>query len=385
MTAPNVTSNIAPAAAPAPVAVVEQQPSAAPVVEQAPAKADEPSGVHGVIDRLSRKVSPEALAEPLVEAPAAALNTPTNADGTVATPAADAPVVMVAEIKSDEPEGEVVLRARDPKTGQFSDMDQTRTYELSIKDKATGETRVYNKTLPDLMRMAKDGIAGNRARDELTYYRTKTPEWQQSHTQMSQEVEGLRALTMELLTAPEDQVVARREAYLAEQSPEKQLARLKAQNQAEETRRQLAAQNSEAGRHAMALAQNVGPVVDEVKALVGPEAAAGKLAMDTASLMVNGRIPPERFPQLKAYIEGPYRAWAKAEAAKRSAGEAEVAKQREATLETQRRAQLAAQNVGSATRPTGAMNGSVQPAPGKPKNVNEAMDRIIHRPLAASA
>lgn len=394
-----VTTPVVPTASAAtpqsPVVVETATAPTTSAVESTPTQ--EPGSMQSVIDKITRRQTPdnaftETATDGTVTDPAAALTDGATIPETPADPSA--PPAMVTEITADEPEGEVVLRARDPKTGQFSDMDQTRTYELSIRDKATGETKVYNKTLPDLMRMAKDGIAMQKSRDELTYYREQTPQWQQQHTELQQQVDGLRALALELLTADEGTVIARREAYVAEQSPEKQLQRLKSQlaaQEAEQTRRALAARQEQARmqttQQVQALASRIGPVVQEVESLVGPEAAAGKLALMTTPLMVNGVIPPERFPEIERYVSGPYRQWAQAEAAKRTTAAQDAQKQldqqRAEIRQQQARAQQAANNVGTVMRPVG--NATAQAPLPKPKNVNETIDRIIRRPLSGAA
>lgn len=391
----------APAIAQAPVVqapvvpvVVEQTPVAPVVpVEQAPVVEDAPIGLQAMMDKVIRRPVPsdeptDPNAPPVVPVEGAPVVDP-NAPPVEATP-----VVMVSEIKEDDGDGEIVLRARDPKTGQFSEMDQTRTYELSRRDKATGEVRVYNKTLPEVLRLANDGLGMQKARDELSHYRQHVPQWQQAHANQQQEIDGLRAIALELLTADEGVVIDRRNAYLAEQAPEKILARRQQDLDAresrlrqDETRRQQAAQQQEIGQHAQALASRIGSVVQDVVGLVGQEAAAGKIALETASMMTNGRIPPERFRELEQYVQGPYLAWAKSEAAKRTTATttaADLERQRQQTLDIQRKAQLAAQQAGAASRPMGGMGGGAQPAAKKPVGVQATIDAIVRRPLAAA-
>lgn len=344
--------------------------------------------MQSVIDRITRSVTPEALAEPLADAPTPAAETPA-----ATTPDPTAPPALVSEIKSDEPEGEVVLRARDPKTGQFSDMDQSRTYELSIRDKQTGETRVYNKTLPDLMRMAKDGIAMQKSRDELTYYRQAVPEWQQTHSTLQQENEGLRALATELLSGDEALVIQRRNEYAAEHTPDKVLARRQAQLDAREQslreeaqRRTSAAQQERFAQTIQTVGARIAPIVQEVESLVGPEAAAGKLMRDTLALQVNGQIPPERFQQLEQYIQGPYREWAQAEAAKRSSLDTKRQHELAEAERVRREAQLNANRTGVATRPIGGSVGSTVPAKPAARGMQDVVNNIIRgngRPAAA--
>lgn len=387
--------------APAPVSAPAATPAAAPAAPVVPAAVPAPTPVdltnetfRNVMDRIVKRPIPQDAVE---AAPAVAdvpRETSVAQPGTAQTPVSETattgeaisaatpeqPIVpaMVGEIKADEPEGEVILRARDPQTGQFSDMDQTRTYELSIKDKQTKETKVYNKTLPDLMRMAADSIGMKRSQVELQVLRQKVPQYEQVAQQAQQRTQGLEALALELLTADEATVVARREAYALENTPEKVYAR---RAQELEQQRQLFQQQQAQGhlqQQISILSARVGTAMQEVDGLVGQDMAAGKLLRDTMPLYVNGQIPPQHFPQLEAYINGPYREWAKAEAAKitKERSAAETARQ------LQQRAQAAVNAVGQATRPIGVTTGGNDaPAKAPVKSANEMIDRIISRPL----
>jgi hypothetical protein len=274
-------------------------------------------------------------------------------------------------------------------------MDQSKTYELSIRDKVTGETKVYNKTLPDLMRMAKDGIAMQKSRDELTYYREQVPAWQQTHETIKQEAESFKALAMELLTADEGTVIARRQAYAAELTPEKELARLRAQIQAGQVSQTVPAPaqqpaqpqiNPQVQQQQAALAQRIGPAIQNAESVVGPEAAAGKLVRDLAPLMVNGVVPVERFAEVEAYVNGPYREWVTAQGAAKQTASTQAAKELEAAKAERQRAQLSARTAGTATRPTGVLSNAAPAPVSKPqaRGVNDVINNIVRRPIAAA-
>jgi hypothetical protein len=384
----------APAIAPAPTAAPVVTETVAPVVEtpvvETPVvETPKLNDVQGVIDKITRRpVADDALEELRTEEAAGPTDT--------VPPITEAPVVeaapsMVAEIKSDEPEGEVVLRARDPKTGQFSDMDSTRTYELSIKDKQTGETKVYQKDLPGLMRLAKDGLAMQRSRGELDTLRTQVPQFQQNLQQLQETNKGLQDLAIELLSAPDDVVIARRQAYANENTPDKVFQRRSAELQqreaalaAEETRRQQTAHEQMIGQAVNVLGQRLGPTIAEAEGLVGKELAAGQLMLALAPLMVNGVIPPQHFQQVEQYVTGPYKEWVKAEAAKRTASQTQQTEELNAAKAERAKAQLNARNAGIATRPVGGNAGNANATPQtKPRNVDEAINRIIRRPVAA--
>lgn len=304
------------------------------------------------------------------------------ADGTEPPPVEAAPETPAAtlEIVETDENGETVLRARDPKTGQFSEMDQTRTYELSIKDKATGETKLYQKSLPELMRLAKDGISTQKfqnevkqASEELTYYRQNVPQWQAEQQRIAQEAEGYKALALELLTASEDRVVTRREEYAAQNTPEQKLARIQAEMDAMQRRFASEQQSFQVRQQVETSVARIRPAITEVETLVGKDAAAGKLMLGTAHLMQNGQIPPHKFPELIAYVEGPYRQWANEEAARQKSIAAEATKLAEAARLAQANAQKAVNTTGRTAVPVGAAGSPSRPPA---RDTNEMIERI---------
>ena len=380
MTAPAIAQAPAASAAPAEVA--------APVIEQV---ADEtpqaPETVRDKIDRLAKKVTPESQGlAPREDDPNAApadalLGGPTD---TVPPPTV-APESIVRELTIEDPDGTVELRSR-AEDGRFEPLDTSKKYELRIKDKETGETKVYNKELPDILRLAKDGIAMQKSRDELSYYRQNVPKWTQSDTQLRQELEGHKALALALLTEDEPSVVARREAYRAQFTPEAENQRL---------RQQLSQLTSQANTpivqqpqrvdttpHVQALASRIGQTVAEVEGLVGKERAAGKIALDLSQFYVNGQIPVERFPQLEQYVNGPFKQWAQAEAAKATQDQTAAQTALAEAKRTQQAAQQAARTVGTATRPS-PVSPNQNAAPKPIRSKEDAISRIISRPIGA--
>lgn len=374
---------VAPETQTAPAGAVVQAPEATP----APTTA---TGMESVIAKMTHKPIPQDGVETVVTPDG---QVPPNAEVVTESPGAEAAPTetpaqnldLVQEVTADEPEGQVVLRARDPKTGEFRQFDKTMEFELSIRDKETGETKVYNKNAEQLMRLAKDGISARKQLDELHYYRQNTPEWQRNFQGIQQKAEGLEALAVQLLTADEPTVVALRQQYQAELTPEKELARLKAQI-AQQGRVQAETQQQQTLRqNAAAFGAKVAPIVQSVAALVGEDAAAGKLARETSRFMVNGTVPPERFAELEAFITGPYKTWAEnvASASAETKRQAEAATK--AANEAKVKAQQAVQATGRAIRPVGSAGPDRPAVPPKPKNVNEAMERIIKRPVAVGA
>ena len=326
------------------------------------------------------EVQTETQPETSVNAVMDGLNNPEpQADGEPIAAIPESP--EVGELSIDD--GELVLRAERNADGTYKNkIDPTAKHDFEIRNKETGEVIKYSKTIPDLVRLAKDGIATQKyqtevkqAHDELTHYRTKVPEWQQSFDRLQQDAEGYKALAMELLTSPEHQVVERREAYAAQNTPERQLARERAALVAEQNRLAAERQNWQFTQSLSSVTSRIAPAVQQVESLVGQDAAAGKLARESARLMVNGRIPPERFADLIAYVEGPYLQWAQGEAAVRSGVTAEAAKLAEAARVAQANAQKVVNTTGRANLPVG--NGQTGNGPRTaPKDVNDAIERI---------
>lgn len=358
---------------------------AAPVVEtQAPTdtvppitESAEPQTMSAVLDTINNRVVPQD--EPVAE-PAAVEGEAPAVEGAPVEEDDNSPLVTL--IQFDEPDGQVDLRSRDPETGQFREMDASQAFEFSMKDKATGETRSYNKTLPELVRLAKDGIAMQQSRDELQAYRQGLPQMQTLLQQKEEEAKGLRALAEQLLTGTPDYVNQQRAAYAQEMTPEKIYARQLAELQQERARiaaQQTNTQQAYENRQTDALTGAIGPVIQEVEGLVGPEMATGKMMRDTVHLMVNGRYPPQNFPALQAYVHGPYLQWAKEAAAKKAQTATETVKAKE----TQKAAQAAVRAAGAATRPSTVASGaaSATPVSKAPVGLEATIQSIISKPI----
>lgn len=393
MTGPAVT----PVATPAPSPVVVPQAVPAPVE----------GSWSDVAARIAKKIPTDIAVAPTKEAAMDTERTPViqgeapalepipdggtiTIEGTAAAPPLTesvpteaTPPVMVGEIKADDADGEVVLRARDPKTGQFSDMDQTRTYELSVRDKQTGETKQYAKTLPDLMRLAKDGIGMQKQRHELDYYRQNAPVWEKTHQETTGRASELEALAVQLLTSPAHEVDALREQYANDHTPEKELARVKQQLAATRETQAAETQHRQTSQAIHTLTAKIGPAVAEVEGLLGKATAAGQLALATQSLYRDGKIPPEHFAQLEAYVTGPYLDWARQEAQRMGQVQREATASTEAARKAQQEAQRLANTTGHAIRPVGGVGADPQ-VKGPPKSSNDAVERIIRRQGSAT-
>lgn len=390
MTAPAITPSVAPVtpiAAPGQVA-----PQITPVFQQ-PAKV-EPAGLNAMIEKIAREgqgASPEAA--PVAEAAPAATTAP---DGTI-TPA---PVAIGAEGELLVDGDDITLRAERDANGQYkTKIDPSIKFDIAMRDPETGEMRTYTKSIPEVLRMARDGVWGQKVKDEVKYYRENVSQWQESHQtltqkaqQATQEAGTLRdqldaqmALNRELLTAPEEFVIQRREEFAQEMSPEKRLAKLEERLARErDASLQTQAQQQRAQQADHFVQTRLAPVLQEAEAALGgnqyaKRLVAGQVALATTPLLVNGQLPPESWPKLEAYLRGEFQTWVRETASYYSS-------QRSATetlRKSQQVAQAAVNSAGQLLRPVGQVNGSMAPAPqGPPKDMNDAITRIINRPLA---
>lgn len=377
MTAPVATPVAAPVVAPTPVA-----PVTTPAVPTTP----ETSTVSQMIQRIAQKVVPDPVAEMPVEPSVTAgptdtippiTETPTGTE----TPTADAAptIAPTGEVQVDG--GDVVMTAERNADGTFkTQLDPSQKFDIKIRDKETGETKVYSKTIPEVLRMAADGVWGQKVKDEVKYYRENVPAWQQTHSTLRADLDAQMALNRELLSAPDEVVIARRTEFSQQMSPENQLARLHAQLQEQQQQQQQTILQQQQTQAANAFVQTrLAPALQNAESLVGPERVAEKLAFVTVPLLVNGQIPPERWGQLEAYVAGPFQEWAKSEAAKSTS----AASQADTLRRTQVAAQAVVQRAGAAIRPVGSVGADTAPV-AKPKNYQDAIESIIRRRPATS-
>lgn len=387
MTAPAITPS-APAVE-APVAPVTQAvPSITPVIESAPKV--EPVGLNAMIDKIAResKVGAEEVVAPQPE--------PTPVDPNVPPP----PVAVGAEGEIKVDGDDITLRAERNADGTFkTQIDPNQKFDIEIRDPETGEPRKYTKSMPEILRMARDGVWGQKVKDEVAYYRKEVPAWQESFKEVSakaqtleqtaqqlqEQLEAQMALNRELLTAEDEVVIRRREEFAHEMSPEQRLAKLEAQIREEREAANLTQRQQELARQADSFIQTrLAPVLSKAEADLGGsdfarQLVAGQIALMTTPLLKNGQLPPEAWSKVEAYVQGPFQSWVQQTAAFQRAQQVDS----EGLRKVQAQAQAAVNTAGQLLRPVGNANGTTVPAPqGPPKNMNDAMNRIINRPLA---
>ena len=394
MTAPAVVQT--PSTPVAPVApAVQAVPAITPVIDT-PANT-EPVGLNAMIEKIAREKAPQ-VAEPVVEAAPVVETAPVVAD-----PAAPPPPVAIGadgEIKVDG--DDITLRAERNADGTFkTQIDPNQKFDIQMRDPETGEMRTYTKSMPEVLRMARDGVWGQKVKNEVAYYRKEVPQWQESFKEVSakaqtleqqtqslqQQLEAQMALNRELLTADDEIVIRRREEFAHEMSPEQRLAKLEAQLRQENETRQLTERQQAVAREADTfISTRLAPALTKAEADLGNsdfarQLVAGQIALATTPLLVNGQLPKDAWPKIEAYLSGPFQSWVQQTAAFQRTQQSDS----EVTRKAQQAAQAAVNATGQVIRPVGYASGSAPVAPaGPPKNLNDAMSRIINRPLSGN-
>lgn len=347
------------------------------IVPNAPPKAD----AHGSADLPPGSVPPPTAIPDVVAAPHVETVADVASDTPTDTPPSAAPE-LVGEIQSEE-DG-LRLTAERNADGTFkTKLDPTQKFDFAIKDKATGETKTYSKTIPELMRMAKDGIEGMRLRTEVQQHRQEVPQLREEVQSLTALLQDQYALNRELLSAPDELVIQRREQYAKEMAPENRLARENEElrRKADLYERQTQATEHNTRRDAFMQSRGITTAIQNAEAVLGVEVVAGKLSLATAPLLVNGVIPPDRWPVLEQYIKGPFSQWVAAESTRKQTQDREAALARQATAEAQRKAQTTVNDTARTLVPVGRAAADAPPELPKPKNVQEAVNRMVHRPL----
>jgi hypothetical protein len=284
-----------------------------------------------------------------------------------------------AELDSSEPPPEavigeggnrVVVRTPD---GKFAPAPEVKL-EFQVGDKT------YLKSPAELVRMARDGVAGQQFAQEVKQYREHLPVVAQRIESLERELEAQAALNRELLE-DESSYYERRQQWERMNSPEERLRQIESERE-QQLLQQRASYETAQRQQAIAsyYMQEIKPVQDTVLngfPQVSMEAKMGRIAIDTAPLLVNGVIPPQRLPELKAYLAGPFRDWVQSEAARVDQKMASLAAQVD---QSRKKAQQAVQSVGRQLAPNGRPAPDAAPPPRKPRTREEAKQMILNRP-----
>lgn len=316
------------------------------------------------------------------------LSAPSTAQGDGVQDSLDAPQTLESTPEGDasgatEPPPEavigeggnrIVVRTADGKFAAAPDV----KLEFQVGDK------MYMKSPAELVRMARDGVAGQQYRQEVQQFREQVPQLMQQFQSMQAELEAQRALNLEILN-DEQAYLRRQEEWNLLNSPQERLRRIEEEQQQQLVQSRAAAQAAQQQQVVTQyFLQELKPVQDEVMEgfpQVSIEAKLGKLTMDTLPLMRNGVIPPERLPEYRAYLAGPFKDWVQSEAARVDQMTAKQRADLQASITQERqKAQRVVQSVGRQLAPNGSSAPDAPPAPRKPRNREEARAMIVNRP-----
>lgn len=304
------------------------------------------------------------------EAPARDTAPPADSTGGTPSPSDEAPPEAII----GEGGNRIVVRTADGKFAPAPD----------VKLEFTVGEKTYLKSPAELVRMARDGVAGQFYAQEARQLREQQlPAIQQQFVALQRELEAQRALNLEILN-DETAYLQRRQEWDQLNSPEAKLARYEQQRmqELEQSRasQQLAQQQQLVQTY---FVQEIKPVQDDVLTnfpQVSLEAKMGRISMDTTPLLRNGVIPPDKLPEYRAYLDGPFREWLKSEAARVDQANATREAQLKQTIrQGQQQAQQVVQSVGKQLAPNGRAAPDAPPAPRKPRNREEAKALIIGR------
>lgn len=318
-------------------------------------------------------------------------DTATPTDGTPAVGAAPAANAAAAETKGTtaleiHPEsgpstelGSLKLRFKGG-DGQYSPIPEALASQ-KIEIEVGGKT--YVKDLAGIGRLAADGIANARHANENHQLRTQViPQYEQQVGSMQGQLDALIALNREILT-DEGRYAARRQEFLALNSPEQRASRAETALEERDRREEERQQSQE---HVTYYKANVLPVLTSVftdSPTVSNEEVMGRISMDTQHLLRAGVVPPENYPQFVDYLTKTLAPWAKGLHDKRSqTTPTRDTTTQQADADRRRAAQLAiTTDVGRALAPSAPASAAPIPLAANtqspPRNRAEARRQIL--------
>lgn len=361
--------------------------------EQGLNKAEVLAKLMGEVDYVPEVPDQEGLGESPAIEQEGAVEAAKVADNTIPGLEAEKPADAPVEPKADEPVDAATAEDA-PGAGKFKVRNADGSFAETpnvVVDFQIGEKVYKGKSLPDLVRMAYDGVAGQKAVVENRQLQAEViPRIQQEANQRYQRLEAEYQAQLELNAAILQDATGEtwaknHEKFAQAQSPEAVAER--AQQEAMQLRNTLAEQQADQYR-ATTYATYIKPALDFVAQEcpdVSDTTKAGIIASITGDLLVQGRIPPEKYPELVNRMQGPYvqavRAEQKRFADARAATEAAVTKAKAEAAAELREAQKKQNALVAGMKPVGGVPGSQIAKPlAPPRNKAEALDRIINRP-----
>ena len=298
--------------------------------------------------------------------------------------------VKAAEPIVDESEKDLAAVADAPGAGKFRVRDDAGAFTdtPAVKVEFQVGEKVYTKGVPELVRMAIDGVAGQRAVAQARQFESEIIPRLQSEAQaviaqVRADLEAQIELNAAILADESGETWAKNHEKFAQARSPESVAR-RAQEEANAARAALA--ESQQTQYVQQIhATHIAPVFDRVAAEcpdVSDHTKAGFVADLTKDLLVNGKIPPERFPELVRRVQGPYVELARAEQARHAESkiklDAEIAKARADAQAELRQAQAKQNALVAPIAPIGAVPGTIASGPRpQAKSRKEALERVM--------
>lgn len=300
--------------------------------------------------------------------------------------AAEVPTELAAVVAPDQAQlekgidvgtGDSLFRVRDPATGQFK-QPGTDVIELAFRDE-NGKITTHEKTLPELARMARDGIAGQKVIAEVKLYRDREPHIQTTIQKLQAERDAQIELNRAMLSS-EDEYIQRVLEYADATSPEKRLAHLEAERDREMSARRSAEETQRFTQEVASFhSTRIEPVINAAIAELPVEMVLGKIAYDTDFMKDNtGKIPKANWGDYATYINTAFKSWARdnitQQRSQRQEADRTLAARTSATVDS-------LTSMGRAMSPPigGSMVGDARRPEAPARTKEEAMERIISR------
>ena len=345
---------------------------------------------------LPEEPTPVAVPEtPAEEVPTEA---PTDVPTEVVAEDAEAPAEQPAEEPAEEPavalpEGYVAVPVVEDKLAtEFTLRDAEGEVEvpaLIVEYKANGKVR--KDRLDQVVKLAQFGVYNAEREAKVQETEKMAQSLTEEKTRLAKVLEEREAQLERILT-DDDFLLAVRDAYEKQNSPEARAQR------AEEEARTLRVEREFAPVMAQNEQFNTAEVVPALETIVQalPSVTMEELeerlhmaALANAEVAPTGQryIPPSRFEAIRKYIVEDLAVWAQIQHARRSEStrpSPEVATAKAEADKARIEAQKAKRLVGQATKPIGSTNGKVQPRKAKaPATIDEAQAQAEREVLAS--
>lgn len=357
----DISTALSEAAEAAITAIPKDAPPPAPEPEaDAPEAEDTPE----VVAEETTEDAPEAEAEADAEAP----ESPDLPEGYVAVPVVEDQ--LATEFTLRDAEGEVEIPA------------------LIVEYKANGKVR--KDRLDQVVKLAQFGVYNEAREQQFKQTEQQAMALQQEREEYAKLLDE-REAQLERLLQDEDFFLSVRDAYQAENSPEKRAERAEREVERVRTEAQLARIQEVGSQFYEGEVRPALELITQTLPSVTPEELEERMAYAMqlhAQVGPNGQpyLPASQFDAARQYIVNDLAVWAQMTHARRSevATPPQVVEAQQAAVKAQVEAQKAKRALGKATQPVGrAATAPSKPKATKPKTLDDALDSAMSEIMAS--